>query len=601
MSTALTTTHERPASPVGASATTPAASGVPAPGAGPDAAGARHDRDVLPVMTALVVSMFVSMLATTVVSSSLPVIVADLGGSQSAFTWVVTATLLATTVSTPIWGKVADLVNRKALLLVVLGIFVVATCLAGLSRSVEVLIAMRVLQGLGGGGLAALSQIVMADVVSPRERGRYAGLFGASMAVGTVGGPLLGGFLTDAFSWRWNFYVALPFAALAIVLIVRNLHLPQRVRSSARVDYLGIVLLSTGISLLLLWVTFADSSFAWVSWQSAAMLGGSLALLGLAVWWELRAEDPLLPLSLFRGRTFTLAVVASLSTGIAMFGASVFLAQYMQLARGATPMMSGVLTIPMMAGLLLASTIVGQLVSRRGAWKGYVVTGSVLMIVGNVMLSRLHYDTTYWYVALGMGVLGAGVGMVMQNLVIVTQNEVPISQLGVATSAVTFFRSLGGTVGVSVMGSVLGGVVASQLQQSVAALPPDARAQAAEVLGSGTLPKIADLPVALRELVESAYGLGVGRVFVAALPMAVVTLLAVLALPNQRLGTQSGIERHRAEGGAVVGEPSPDAVETVAEEVEDTAIEVAAAVAALPPVGSTRPGDGPDPRGRAGE
>lgn len=540
-------------------------------------------------MTALVVSMFVSMLATTVVGSSLPVIVADLGGGQSSFTWVVTATLLATTVSTPVWGKVADLVNRKALLLLALVVFVIATCLAGLSRSVEMLIAMRALQGLGGGGLAALSQIVMADIVSPRERGRYAGMFGASMAVGTVGGPLLGGFLTDAFSWRWNFYVALPFAVVAIILIVRNLHLPPRVRTSARIDYLGIVLLSSGIALLLLWVTFADSSFAWVSLPSALMLGGSLALLGLTVWWELRAEDPLLPLSLFRGRTFTLAVVASLSTGIAMFGASVFLAQYMQLARGATPMMSGVLTIPMMAGLLLTSTIVGQLVSRRGVWKRYVVTGSILMIVGNVMLAGLHYDTAYWYVALGMGILGAGVGMVMQNLVVVTQNEVPIAQLGVATSAVTFFRSLGGTIGVSVMGSVLGGVVATQLEGSIAGLAPQERMQAAAALGSGTLPKISELPLALREIVESAYGLGVGRVFLAALPMAVITLLAVIALPNRRLGTLSGIERHAAEGASA----------SAAEEVEDTAIEVAAATAALVPAGSTRAGDAP--RARVGE
>ena len=565
-------------------------------------------------MTALVMSMFVSMLATTVVSSSLPVIVADLGGDQSAFTWVVTATLLATTVSTPIWGKIADLANRKVLLLLALGLFVAATCLAGLSQSVTMLIAMRVLQGLGGGGLAALSQIVMADVVSPRERGRYAGLFGAAMAVGTVGGPLLGGFLTDAFSWRWNFYVALPFAVLAILLILRNLHLPRHPRSATRIDYLGIVLISAGISLLLLWVTFAGSSFEWVSWPSAAMAGGSIALLAAAIWWELRAEDPLLPLSLFKGRTFTLAVVASLSTGIAMFGASVFLAQYMQLARGATPMMSGVLTIPMMAGLLLASTIVGQLVSRRGVWKGFVVTGSILMILGNVMLAGLHYDTAYWYVALGMGVLGAGVGMVMQNLVVVTQNDVPVTQLGVATSAVTFFRSLGGTIGVSVMGSVLGSVVASNLQASLRELPAGQQAEAARVLGSGTLPKIADLPVALREVVESAYGLGVGRVFLAALPMALVTLLAVLALPNRRLGTLSGIERSQAaDGVASVGSAADGAGEAggaetgatrvigVAESVEDTAIEASAAVGALPPVGSTRPGDGPDSRDSAGE
>lgn len=544
-------------------------------------------RGVLPVMVALMMSMFVSMLATTVVGSSLPVIIADLGGDQSAYTWVVTATLLATTVSTPIWGKVADLVNRKVLIMAALVIFVVATAIAGFSGSVAMLITMRVFQGLGGGGLAALSQIVMADVVSPRERGRYAGLFGAAMAVGTVGGPLLGGFLTDAFSWRWNFYVAVPFAVLALVLLQRNLHLPRRSRGASRIDYLGIVLISSGVSLLLLWVTFAGTNFAWGSTTSYAMVAGALALLASAVVWELRVADPLIPLTLFRNRTFTLAVVASLSTGVAMFGASVFLSQYMQLARGATPMEAGILTIPMMAGLLIASTIVGQIVTRTGHWKRFVVAGAVLMIVGNLMLSRVHYDTTYWLLALGMAVLGAGVGMLMQNLVVVTQNTVSVRNLGVATSAVTFFRSLGGTIGVSVMGTILGNVVADELRTGIAQLPPETQAIAADALGSGTLPKVAELPEPIRVLVESAYGIGTGQVFLAALPMAVITLVAVLFLPNTRLGTKSGLDL------GDTGGPLGDPVEGL-EEIEDLAIEVGAAVGALPPVGSTRPGDGPD-------
>ena len=538
---------------------------------------------VLGVMLALMMAMFVSMLAATVVSTSLPVILADLGGNQSAFTWVVTATLLATTVSTPIWGKLADLFNRKLLMQLALILFVVATAIAGFSTTPEMLIVMRVFQGLGAGGLAALSQIVMADVVSPRERGRYAGLFGAAMAVGTVGGPLLGGFLTDALSWHWNFFVAIPFAIAALVMLQRNLHLPKRERGTARIDYLGIVLISGGVSLLLLWVTMAGSQFEWASVTSYVMVIGALALLAVAVIWELRVADPLIPLTMFRNRTFTLAVVASIATGVAMFGTSVFLSQYMQLARGASPMESGIMTIPMMAGVLLTSTVVGMVITKRGRWKAFVISGAALMIVGMAMLSTLHYDTAFWFVGVSMAILGAGVGMLMQNLVLVTQNAVEARQLGVATSAVTFFRSLGGTIGVSVMGTILGTSVADQLKTSIATLPADQQASAAQAMAGGTIPKLAELPEALRILVETAYGLGIGEVFLVGIPIAVVTLIAVIFLPNAPLGMQTAIEKRASE----------ESLAELIEEAEDLTIESASAVAGLAPVGSSRAADRP--------
>ena len=538
---------------------------------------------VLGVMLALMMAMFVSMLAATVVSTSLPVILADLGGNQSAFTWVVTATLLATTVSTPIWGKLADLFNRKLLMQLALILFVVATAIAGFSTTPEMLIVMRVFQGLGAGGLAALSQIVMADVVSPRERGRYAGLFGAAMAVGTVGGPLLGGFLTDALSWHWNFFVAIPFAIAALVMLQRNLHLPKRERGTARIDYLGIVLISGGVSLLLLWVTMAGSQFEWASVTSYVMVIGALALLAVAVIWELRVADPLIPLTMFRNRTFTLAVVASIATGVAMFGTSVFLSQYMQLARGASPMESGIMTIPMMAGVLLTSTVVGMIITKRGRWKAFVISGAALMIVGMAMLSTLHYDTAFWFVGVSMAILGAGVGMLMQNLVLVTQNAVEARQLGVATSAVTFFRSLGGTIGVSVMGTILGTSVADQLKTSIATLPADQQASAAQAMAGGTIPKLAELPEALRILVETAYGLGIGEVFLVGIPIAVVTLIAVIFLPNAPLGMQTAIEKRASE----------ESLAELIEEAEDLTIESASAVAGLAPIGSSRAADRP--------
>ena len=535
-------------------------------------------RQVLQALSGLMLGMFVSMLASTVVSTSLPLIISDLKGDQSAFTWVVTATLLATTVSTPIWGKLADLTNRKLLLQISLVIFVVSSAIAGFAQDTSMLITMRVFQGLGAGGLGALSQIVMANILSPRERGRYAGFFGAVMALATVGGPLLGGVITDAFGWRWNFFVGLPFAVVALILLQVTLHLPKPKKRKVSIDYYGIVLISSGVSLLLIWVTLAGSQFEWNSLPSYLMAIGGVLLLGIAVLVELRVKEPLIPLTLFRDRTFTLAVVASVSVGVAMFGTSVFLSQYMQLARGATPTESGILTIPMMAGLLVASTIVGNLISRRGKWKAFVVTGSALMVVGLFLLSRLHYDTPYLYVGLSMFALGAGVGMVMQNLVLVVQNEAEVKNMGVATSAVTFFRSLGGTIGVSVMGSILGTVVADTISTSIKALPPEQQALAAQSLAGGSIPQLATLPDWLRILVEDAYGTSVGAIFLAALPLAIVTLIAVSFLPNAQLGTQNAVQRAKGE------ESSTERVG--AESTSEDLVEVAEAMVGIPRTGA---------------
>ncbi|HEX6366855.1 MAG TPA: MDR family MFS transporter [Agromyces sp.] len=533
-------------------------------------------REVLTALSGLLLGMFVSMLASTVVGTSLPLIISDLEGDQSAFTWVVTATLLATTVSTPIWGKLADLFNRKLLLQIALVIFVAASAIAGFSQDPGTLITMRVFQGIGAGGLAALSQIVMADIISPRERGKYAGLFGAVMAIATIGGPLLGGVITDTLGWRWTFFVGLPIAIVAIVLLQRTLHLPKRPKTKVSIDYAGIVLISAGVSLLLLWVTFAGNDFEWISVTSLLMVGSAALLLVIAVIVELRVKEPVIPLSLFKNRTFTLSVIASISVGVAMFGTAVFLSQYMQLARGATPTESGLLTIPMMAGVLIASTVIGALVSRRGKWKGFMVAGGVFMIIGSILLSQLQYDTNYWYVGVAMFALGAGVGMLMQNLVLVVQNTTEVRNLGVATSAVTFFRSLGGTIGVAVMGSILGTVVAQNLKTNIGQLEPEQQLQAAKALGGGAIPQISQLPDFLRVVVESAYGTGVGSVFLAAVPLAVVTLIAVAFLPNISLGTQNAIQRAKAERGNVEHE---------LEDAEDAAIDTAAASVALSPVG----------------
>lgn len=512
----------------------------------------RSHRQVLQALSGLLLGMFVSMLASTVVSTSLPVIVHDLDGDQTAFTWVVTATLLTTAISTPIWGKLADLFNRKLLIQLAIVIFVLATAAAGFSQDPATLIAFRAVQGIGAGGLAALSQVIMADIISPRERGRYMGLFGAVMAVATVGGPLLGGVITDTWGWRWNFFVALPFAVLALIILQRTLHLPALPKKKARIDYLGIILLSTAVSLLLIWVTLAGDSFDWWSVETFLMVGGAIVATALFIFVELRSKEPLVPLTLFRNRTFTLAVIASVATGIAMFGASVFLSQYMQLARGATPTEAGLMTIPMIGGLLIASIGVGALITRFGNWKPYLIVGSVLLIAGSYLLSTIHYDTAFVLVSIYMFLLGAGVGMTMQNLVLVVQNTSKPTEIGVASSGVTFFRSLGGTIGVSVMGAALASSVTDlmagakdQLTAAIMSLGAEGAA-IADQIQSGALPKVSVMPEVVRVIFEDIYAQGISHSFLIAVPFAIVSLIAVLFLPNKPLTRMTTSERIQA-------------------------------------------------------
>lgn len=521
---------------------------APAPAATPAAAMTR--REVLQALSGLLLGMFVSILAGTVVSTSLPVIVADLGGGNTSYTWVITATLLATTVSTPIWGKLSDLTNRKLLIQIALTVFVVSSAIAGFSQGPEMLITMRVFQGLGAGGLTALSQIILADIISPRERGKYMGLFGGVMALGTVSGPLLGGVITDTINWRWNFYVAVPFAIVAVILLQKTLHLPTLQRRKVSIDYPGIVLLAGGVSLLLIWVSLGGNTFEWASTQSYLMVAGSVILLALFVMVEFRASEPLIPLHLFRNRTFTLAVLGSVSIGIAMFGTSVFLAQYMQLARGASATQSGLMTIPMMLGMFVVSTLVGQLISRTGKWKRYVVTGSIALTVGLCLLSTIEYDTNFGLVSLYMFILGAGVGMTMQNMVLLVQNSVDVKDLGVASSGVSFFRSLGGTAGISALGAVLGSAVSSgiteraaDLRAAIASLAPEQAKAVMDELSSGAIPVVRDLPEPVRAIIESVYGQSVATVFMMAIPLGFLTFLAMVFLPKQELSRQTAQQK----------------------------------------------------------
>ena len=499
-------------------------------------------REVLEAMSGLLLGMFVAILSSTVVSTSLPRIVADLHGTQSGYTWVVTATLLALTVSTPIWGKLADLFDRKLLVQTGLLVFVAGSILAGLSTSMGWLIACRVVQGVGAGGLTALVQVILSDLVSPRERGRYSGYLGAVFGVGTVAGPLLGGLITDSIGWRWCFYVGVPFALAAFVVLQLTLHLPRR-RRPVRLDYPGAILVATGVSSLLIWVSLAGQDYAWLSWQTAALVTAGIVLLIGAVIVERRAPEPLVPLDLFDNRTVVLAVIASVAVGIAMFGTTVFLSQYMQVARGKSPTESGLLTIPMVVGLFVASTLIGRRVTRTGRYKRFMLAGTALLTAGLALMGTLDETTSLADLAAFMVVVGAGVGALMQNLVLVVQNSVAQREMGAGSSLIAFFRSLGGALGVSVLGAVLAHKASSSITDGLATAGIDP----ATAGDSSQVPSVADLPPAIAQIVEHAYGTGIAEIFLLGAPLGLVAMAAIALMSEVPLGTRSGIELAREE------------------------------------------------------
>ncbi|MFF6875174.1 MFS transporter [Streptomyces sp. NPDC012474] len=510
-------------------------------GSSGDGAPMTH-RQIMEALTGLLLGMFVAILSSTIVSNALPRIISDLGGGQSAYTWVVTASLLTMTASTPLWGKLADLFSKKLLIQVALVIFVLGSAAAGMSQNPGTLITFRAVQGIGMGGLSALAQIIMAAMISPRERGRYNGYLGATFATAMVGGPLVGGVITDTdwLGWRWCFYVGVPFAVIALIVLQKTLHLPV-VKRKVKVDWAGAFFITAAVCLLLVWVTFAGDKYDWVSWQTYAMVGGSLVLLALFVLVEAKASEPIIPLRLFRNRTIALASLASLFVGVAMFAGTVFFSQYFQLARDKSPTMSGVMTIPMIAGLFISSTVSGQVITRTGRWKGWLVGGGVLVTAGMGLLGTIRYDTEYWHIAIFMALLGLGIGMMMQNLVLCTQNQVAPGDLGAASSTVTFFRSLGGAVGVSALGAVLATRITDYVKDGLTDLGPKGAALGHAGTGEGNIPDLSAMPAPIRTVVESAYGHGVADVFLYAAPLALLALLVSLFIKEVPLKTKGGL------------------------------------------------------------
>jgi EmrB/QacA subfamily drug resistance transporter len=490
-------------------------------------AGLEQPQRVRLIFGALLLVLLLASLDQTIVSTALPTIVGDLGGI-SKLSWVVTAYLLASTVVGPVYGKLGDQYGRKVVLQSAIAIFLVGSALCGISQNMTELIAFRALQGLGAGGLFVITIAVVGDIIPPRDRGRYQGFFGAVFGVSTVIGPLLGGFLVDNLSWHWIFYVNVPIGLIALAVIASAFQ-PRTDRSKHRIDYLGAVLLAGGLSAIVLYTSLGGTTYAWGSPGMVALLVGGVVLLAAFVFVEARAAEPILPLELFRNRVFTVTSAVGFIIGLALFGAVTYLPLYLQDVKGHSPTTSGLLITPMMAGLLTTSIASGQLISRFGRYKPFPIAGTALTAVGLLLLSRLRVDTSTLVTGSYMLVLGLGLGLVMQVLVLAAQNAVDYKYLGVASSGSTLFRQIGGSIGVAVFGAIF----ANQLARNLAAELP----AGAHVPASPNPAALEQLPSPVHDAYVTAITDALHPVFLTAAGTAVLAFFLTWLLPELTLRT----------------------------------------------------------------
>jgi EmrB/QacA subfamily drug resistance transporter len=498
-------------------------------------AGPIGQRRTLIIIGALLLGMLLAALDQTIVATALPTIAGDLHG-LSHLSWVITAYLLASTVSTPLWGKLGDLYGRKTFFQASIVIFLAGSVFAGLAHSMLELIAFRAVQGVGGGGLLTGAQTIVADVVPARDRGRYQGLFGGVFGVTSVLGPLIGGFFVDNLSWRWVFYVNLPIGAVALAVVAAVL--PGRLRRVHHsIDYPGTVLLGGAATSLVLLTSLGGTTYPWSS-APIFIMGAAAVVLGAAfVWAERRAAEPVIPLHLFRNRVFSSSSAVGFVVGFAMFGSIAYLPQYMQIVKGVSPTISGLRLLPLMAGLLATSITTGRLVSRWGRYRVFPITGSAVMTAGLYLLSLLGVGTNDWLSSLYMLVLGAGIGASLQVLVVAVQNAVSYADLGAATGGSTFFRSIGGSFGTATFGAVFANVLPGNLAASLRGLrlPPGVTA------ASGASPAaLAKLPPAVHAGYISGYATSLQTVFLAAVPFGALAFLLAWTLKDIPLRTTTG-------------------------------------------------------------
>jgi EmrB/QacA subfamily drug resistance transporter len=507
-------------------------------------------RTIYLAMAGLMLGMLLAMLDSLIVSTALPTIVGDLGG-LAHLSWVVTGYALAAAASTPIWGKLGDLYGRRGMYMGSIVVFLAGSALAGLSQNMNELIGFRALQGLGAGGLMVGAMAIIGDLIPPRDRGRYQAMIGAMMPIAFVGGPLIGGLLTDHLSWRWVFYINIPLGVAALLVTGLFMKLPRQ-RIDARIDYIGAILLAVGVVALTLAASWGGSQYPWSSWQIITLFVVAAVFLVAFVYAETKVAEPILPPRLFRNRNFTLAQVLSFLVGAGMFGAVNFLPQYMQNVRGASATASGLLLLPLMFGMLVVMLATGQITSRTGRYREFPIIGGAVMVVGMLVLLLLGVNTTTVMASALTAVLGIGMGFVMQNTMLITQNSVPLRDMGAASGSVTLFRTVGGSLGVALLGSIY----VSKLTDTLTAQAGPAGAKL--VSGGGALPPSAVLRLVtpLREAFQSGVVSGLHGVLIGGAVMAALGFVVAWFIRAETL-----------RGGA-----TPVTPETLTEDIAEPAI-----------------------------
>lgn len=490
------------------------------------------------IMSALMLVLLLAALDQTIVATALPKIAVDLHGLNK-LSWVATAYLLTSAVTTPLYGKISDLHGRKKIFQAAIVIFLVGSALCGLSRSMNELAIFRAIQGIGAGGLMSLVLAIIGDIITPRQRGRYMGYFGAVFGLSSVAGPLLGGFLTDSLSWRWIFYINLPLGIVALLAVARRLHLPVHKRQH-KIDYFGAALISAGTASLLLATVWGGTTYSWGSGEIIGLLGAGGLLTLIYLSWEKRAAEPILPMRLFKNDIFTVSVVLSLLVGVAMFASILYIPEYQQVVRGYSPTKSGLLMLPLVVGLFSASIISGRLMSKFGRYRIFPLVGTLVLAFGLWLFSHLGLTTSEWVLGAWMLVIGIGMGSFMQVMILAIQNSVDRRELGTATAAATFFRSLGASFG----GAIFGTILINRLNLHLAELLP---AQAVGKVSVGAIQTtgtagIQNLPPALSHDVLLAFIRSFHDMFLLAVPIALLAFVAAIFLRETPLRTSHNTE-----------------------------------------------------------
>ncbi|MFQ6146968.1 MDR family MFS transporter [Streptomyces seoulensis] len=523
--------------------------------AGTDTAPAgKQPKSVRVVLLALMIAMMLAMLDNMIVGTAMPTIVGELGGLQH-LSWVVTAYTLATAAATPLWGKLGDMYGRKGAFMTSIVLFLLGSALSGMAQDMGQLIGFRAVQGLGAGGLMVGVMAIIGDLIPPRERGKYQGMMAGVMALAMIGGPLVGGTITDNWGWRWAFYINLPLGAVALVAVSIVLHLPNK-RSQARVDYVGAVLLTLGISSIVLVTTWGGSEYAWTSARIMELIAIGVVALIAFVFWQTRAAEPIVPLHIFRSRNFTLMSVIGFVTGFVMFGAVLFLPLYQQAVQGASATNSGLLLLPMLGAMLVVSMIAGRVTTNSGRYKIFPIVGGVLMVVGLYLLSLMDTDTTRLTSGLYMAVLGAGMGCLMQITMLVAQNSVEMKDMGVASSSTTLFRTLGSSFGVAIMGALFNNRVQHVMAERAGALGSKVTEQSAQ-LDAKSLEK---LPAAAREAYQHAVSSGTHSAFLLGSVIGVIALVLALFVKEVPLKGTGPAAPKPKDGGATALEGMAETV-----------------------------------------